>query len=253
MGRDVTELKDAENGLRSARRELAQAARRTTAAAMTAAIAHEVRQPMAAIVANANAGLRWLNKAKPDLDEARDNLKNIVLDGHRASEVVQSVKAMFSGNDQGGTPVDINELIQETIALLHSDLEAASVSVRLELSPKLPAVQGHRGQLQQIILNIITNAADAMRAITDRTRVLQVKSAALESNRIMISLEDTGTGIESKDLERIFDAFFTTKPNGMGMGLAICRSIVEAHGGSLTASTGLPHGSVFQIALPCRQ
>src|SRR4029077_16835590 len=148
---------------------------------------------------------RWLNRVKPDLDEARDNLKNIVLDGHRASEVVQSVKAMFSGNDQGGTPVDINELIQETIALLHSDLEAASVSVRLELSPKLPAVQGHRGQLQQIILNIITNAADAMRAITDRTRVLQVKSAALESNRIMISLEDTGTGIESKDLERIFD------------------------------------------------
>ena len=153
----------------------------------------------------------------------------------------------------GRPPVDINELIQETIALLHGDLEAASVSVRLELSPKLPAVQGHRGQLQQIILNIITNAADAMRAITDRTRVLQVKSAALESNRIMISLEDTGTGIESKDLERIFDAFFTTKPNGMGMGLAICRSIVEAHGGSLTASPGLPHGSVFQIALPCRQ
>jgi PAS domain S-box-containing protein len=253
MGRDVTELKDAENDLRSARRELAQAARRTTAAAMTAAIAHEVRQPMAAIVANANAGLRWLNKAKPDLDEARDNLKNIVSDGHRASEVVQSVKAMFSGNDQGETPVDINELIRETIALLQSDLEAASVSVHLELSAKLPPVHGHGGQLQQVILNIITNAADAMRAVTDRARVLHVKSAALESNRIMISLEDTGTGIESKDLERIFDAFFTTKPNGMGMGLAICRSIVEAHGGSLTVSPGVPHGSVFQIALPCRQ
>jgi PAS domain S-box-containing protein len=251
MGRDVTELKDAENDLRSARRELAQAARRTTAAAMTAAIGHEVRQPMAAIVANANAGLRWLNRAKPDLNEARDNLKNIVLDGHRASEVVQSVKAMFSGNDQGGSPVDFNELVRETIALLHSDLEAASVSVHLELSPTLPTVQGHRGQLQQIILNVITNAADAMRAITDRTRVLHVKSAALESNRIMISLEDTGTGIESKNIERIFDAFFTTKPNGMGMGLAICRSIVEAHGGSLTVSPGVPHGSVFQIAFPC--
>ena len=251
MGRDVSELKDAENDLREARRELAQGARRTTAAAMTAAITHEVRQPMAAIVANANAGLRWLNKAKPDLDEARNNLKNIVLDGHRASEVVQSVKAMFSGNDQGGTPVDINELIRETIALLHGDLEAASVSVRLELSPKLPAVQGHRGQLQQIVLNVITNAADAMRANTDRTRLLQVKSAPLESNRVMISLEDTGTGIKSQNIERVFDAFFTTKPNGMGMGLAICRSIVEAHGGSLTVSPGVPHGSVFQIALPC--
>jgi PAS domain S-box-containing protein len=253
MGRDVTELKDAENELRLARRELALAARRTTASAMTAAIAHEIRQPMAAIVANGNAGLRWLNRAKPELDEVRGTLKNIVNSGHRLSDVIESVKTMFSGSDQEGTLVDLNELVTETTALLRSDLEAASVCLELELSATLPLVRGHKGQLQQVILNITTNAADAMRTIADRTRVLRVKSQPLDSNETVISIGDCGTGIDSKNLDRIFDAFFTTKPNGMGMGLAICRSIVEAHGGSLTVSPGVPHGSVFRIALPCHR
>jgi PAS domain S-box-containing protein len=250
MGRDVTELKDTENELLVARRELAQAARRTMAAAMTAAIAHEIRQPLSAIVANANAGLRWLSRSQPDLDEAHQTLKNIVRDGHRASDVVQSVKTMFSGNDQEGTLVDANEIVRDTIALLRDDLEAANVTVDLELYAGLLPVYGHRGQLQQIVSNIITNATDAMRAVGDRKRLLQVKSTIVETTRILISFEDCGTGIDTKNLERIFDPFFTTKPQGMGMGLAICRSIVEAHGGSLTVSPGVSHGSVFQIALP---
>ena len=217
---------------------------------MAAAIAHEVQQPLSAIVINANAGLRWLNRSQPDLDRACGTLKNIVSAGHRAGEVVQSVKGMFSGDKQEETLVDTNELVRETITLLHSDLEAASIVVDLELSPELPPVSAHRGQLQQIILNIITNASDAMRTVSDRTRLLRVKSAVVNPNRIMLSFEDSGTGIDSKSLERIFDPFFTTKPQGMGMGLAICRSIVEAHGGNLTVSPGIPHGSVFQIALP---
>jgi PAS domain S-box-containing protein len=253
MGRDVTELKDAENELLVARRELAQAARRAMAAAMTAAIAHEIRQPLAAIVANANASIRWLNKPQPVLDEAHQTLKNIVRDGHRASEVIQSVKTMFSGNDQDGTLVDTNEIVRDTIAILRGDLEAASVTVDLELSAGLPPIYGHRGQLQQIISNIITNAADAMRAIDDRTRLLRVKSAIVERSQVLISFEDSGAGIDIKNVGRIFDPFFTTKPQGMGMGLAICRSIVEAHGGSLTASPRMPHGSVFEILLPSRQ
>jgi signal transduction histidine kinase len=145
--------------------------------------------------------------------------------------------------------VDTNELVRDTITLVHSGLEAASIVVDLELFPELPPVYGYRGQLQQTISNIITNASDAMRAVSNRTRLLRVKSAVVNPNRIMLSFQDSGTGIDSKDLERIFDPFFTTKPQGMGMGLAICRSIVEAHGGNSAVSPGVPHGSVFQIAL----
>ena len=212
----------AEAELRLARRELAQGARRATAAATTAAIAHEVQQPLAAIVANASAGLRWLNRPQPDLGEACCALERIMSNGRRASEVVQSVKGMFSGDNQEGTLVDTNKLVRDTIALLGSDLEATSIVVDLELFPELPPVYGHRSHLQQIILNIITNATDAMRTVNNRTRLLRVKSAIVNPNRMMLSFEDSGTGIDPKNLERIFDPFFTTKAKGMGMGLAIC-------------------------------
>ena len=250
MARDVTELKNAENKLMEARRELSQVARRTTLAAMSGAIAHEIRQPLGAIVTNANAGLRWLNRPAPDLDEVRDTLTHIVADGHRASEVIQSVRAMFAKGDHAGTPLDTNELIRETIALASNELEAARVVVDLELHEQLPLISAHRGQLQQVVLNIITNAADAMRAIDDRARVLRVRSRSFDSNGVAVSVQDSGTGIDPKNIDRVFDAFFTTKTNGMGMGLAICRSIVEAHGGNLSVSQGVPHGSVFHIVLP---
>ncbi|MGB9294721.1 MAG: PAS domain S-box protein, partial [Pseudolabrys sp.] len=167
MARDVTDLKNAENKLRDVRHELSQAARRTTVAAMSAAIAHEIRQPLGAIVTNANAGLRWLNRPAPDLDEVRDTLTHIVADGHRASEVIQSVRAMFAKGDHAGTPLDTNELIRETIAIANNELEAARVVVELELGERIPMISAHKGQLQQVVLNIITNAADAMRTIDD--------------------------------------------------------------------------------------
>ncbi|MGA9123398.1 MAG: PAS domain S-box protein [Pseudolabrys sp.] len=250
MARDVTDLKNAENKLRDVRHELSQAARRTTVAAMSAAIAHEIRQPLGAIVTNANAGLRWLNRPAPDLDEVRDTLTHIVADGHRASEVIQSVRAMFAKGDHAGTPLDTNELIRETIAIANNELEAARVVVELELGERIPMISAHKGQLQQVVLNIITNAADAMRTIDDRARVLRVRSRSFDSNGVAVSVQDSGTGIDPENIDRVFEAFFTTKTNGMGMGLAICRSIVEAHGGNMSVSPGVPHGSVFHIFLP---
>jgi signal transduction histidine kinase len=218
--------------------------------AMSAAIAHEIKQPLGAMVANANAGQRWLTKTPPSLDEALDTFKDIAADGHRASEVIQSVRAMFSKGEQAGTLVSTNELIRETIEIVHGELEVARVAVQFQLAPQLPLISAHRGQLQQVILNIIINAIDAMRTIADRARLLLVKSEAVESDRVAVSVEDSGTGIDPKNIDRIFDAFFTTKTSGMGMGLAICRSIVEAHGGTLSVSSGARNGSVFRLVLP---
>lgn len=248
LGREITELKDAEHKLREAQRELAQAARHTTLAAMSAAIAHEIKQPLGAIVANANAGLRWLARTPPGLDEALETFKDIVIAGHRASDVVQSVRAMFSRADQAEVALDVNDLIRETIALVRDDLEAASVSVELELVPQVPMISGHRGQLQQLILNLITNAAEAMRTVTERA--LRIATKPFNANGLEVSVEDSGTGIQQKDIDRIFDAFYTTKANGMGMGLAICRLVVEAHGGTLSVSPVAPHGAAFRITLP---
>jgi len=251
MGRDITELKEAENELREARRELSHFARRTTLAAMSAAIAHEIKQPLGAIVMNASAGLRWLNAVSPDIGEARTSFENVVADGHRAGEVIQSIRAMFEKGGQAETALDANEMIRETIAIIRGELEAARVQLQLELAPQLTPVSAHKGQLQQVILNLITNAVDAMRAVTNRPRVLNVRSAASGADHLSIAVEDSGPGIDSGHVERIFDAFFTTKSHGMGMGLAICRSIVEAHGGNLSVSAAAPHGSVFRLVLPC--
>ena len=250
MGRDVTELKDAENELREARRDLAQAARRTTVATMTASIAHEIKQPLGAIVANANAGLRWLKKTPPCIEEARATFSDIAADGHRASEVIQSIRAMFNKGEHKGSWLRLNGLVRETIEIARSDLEAANITLHVALAAQLPAVCAHKGQLQQVVLNIITNAIDAMRDVDDRERVLKVNSVALPSGQVGLSIEDSGIGILPDEVERIFDAFVTTKPNGMGMGLAICRSIIEAHGGTLSVSPASLHGSVFRIALP---
>jgi PAS domain S-box-containing protein len=250
MGRDITNLKDAEGKLRETQRELAQVAGRATLAAISAAIAHEIRQPLGAIVTNATAGQRWLDRSEPNLAEARDTLKRIAEDGHRASDIIQSVKGMFSTSEQPATLLDTNELIKESIALLHSELEAAKITIRLELAEQLSLISAHKGQLEQVMLNLITNAADAMRSIDDRTRLLRVKSEAVGSGGVAISVQDNGPGIDPKNIDRIFDPFFSTKSDGMGLGLAICRSLIEAHGGTLSVSPSVSQGAVFHINLP---
>jgi signal transduction histidine kinase len=218
--------------------------------AMSAAISHEIKQPLGAIVANANAGLRWLTAASPNLVKAAETFKDIAADGHRASEIIQSIRTIFGKGDQAVAPLDMNELIRETIALARSELEAARISVQLELDPKLTLISVRRGQLQQVVLNLVTNATDAMRAVTDRARLLKLESMPLASSGLEVNVKDSGTGIEPENIDRIFEPFFTTKSNGMGMGLAICRSIIEEHGGTLTVSAGMPHGAIFRIVLP---
>jgi signal transduction histidine kinase len=228
-------------------------ARLMTLDAMSAAISHEIKQPLGAIVTNSIAGLRWLNRSPPSLDNARDTFGQIAVAGRRANDVIQSVREMFKESDQEGTPLNTNELIQEVIANVRDELEAARIVIRLELAAQLPTISAHKGQLQQVMLNVIANAADAMRSVTDRARVLKVTSEVVGPSGIAVSIEDSGTGVEPQNHNRIFDAFYTTKSRGMGMGLAICRSIVEAHGGTLSVSPGAPHGSVFRVALPAQQ
>jgi C4-dicarboxylate-specific signal transduction histidine kinase len=249
VARDITDLKRTEEQLRRARRELARASRQTTMAAMTASIAHELNQPLSAIVSNANAGLRWLARPQANIKEAEAVLNRIVNDGHRASEVIASIRAMF-GKDRGErAPVNVNTLIGEVLALLHGELESHGVLLRTDLLDGLPEVMAERVPLQQVLLNLIMNAVDAMNSVSERERRLTIRSERLASGDVRVAVEDSGTGIDPNHTGRIFETFFTTKPHGMGMGLSICRSIVEAHGGSLWAEPHSPHGTVFYVQL----
>ncbi|MGB8632971.1 MAG: HAMP domain-containing sensor histidine kinase, partial [Xanthobacteraceae bacterium] len=233
--------------------ELANRNRVATASALSASIAHEMKQPLAAMVTNVGAGLRWLGATEPNLEETRVALQNVVKDGNRAAEVIDSVRAMFKKESTGKTQLNLNDLISSMLYLLRDELQPQDIILRTNLDPQLPPVQGHRGELQQVFVNLIRNAADAMKDITYRPRVLAVKSEVQSPNDVLISVADSGTGIDTKDVDHIFDAFFTTKPNGMGMGLSICRSIIEDHSGRLWALPDLKHGSVFIISLPIHQ
>jgi len=230
---------------RSARQSLL-----VTMGQMAASIAHELNQPLAAIVANGNAGLRWLAKATPDLDEARAALKRVVSDGHRASQVIGTIRSIFKKDGQKKAPLDVNELLREVVGLVKDQLQDQQISLRTELEAKPLEVLGDRAQLQQVILNLITNAIDAMGSVAERSRVLRVRSEGKGSDDVVITVEDSGVGIDPTTSDRIFESFYTTKSHGMGIGLAICRSIIEAHGGRISASPGNPHGSIFQVVLP---
>jgi PAS domain S-box-containing protein len=249
---DLRERKRAEEELQRAHYQArtAQETLLTTMGQMAVSIAHELNQPLAAIVTNGNAGLRWLANATPDLDEVRAALKRVVSDGHRASQVIGTIRSMFKKDGQKKAPVDVNQLIQAVLGLMQDELQNQRVSLQSELETQPIHVLGDRVQLQQVILNLITNAIDAMSSTTERPRVLRVRSETNESDAVVITVEDAGTGIDPKSTNRIFDTFYTTKSHGMGIGLAISRSIIEAHGGRISASPGNPHGAVFQVVLP---
>jgi signal transduction histidine kinase len=216
--------------------------------AVAAAIAHEIKQPLSAMTTNADAGLRWLDRSVPDLDEAKAAFKEIATGGRRAGAMVGSIRAMFKSDVHNRTSLDLNELINEALVLLRGDLQKHGIFVRTEPSPQLPQVIGDRIQLQQVLVNLITNAIDAM-ANENGSRVISIKSEVQVDGGVMISVADTGRGIGSEDIGRIFNPLFTTKSGGMGMGLSICRSIIEAHEGRLWVTENTPRGAVFQFVL----
>jgi signal transduction histidine kinase len=223
-------------------------ARMMTGDAVAATIAHEIKQPLSGMITNADASLRWLDRSTPDLDEAKASLKQIVADGHRAAAVIESIRAIFKKDARNRTPLDVNELIGEALVLTRGDLQRHRILVQAEPNAQVPQVKGDRIQLQQVLLNLITNAIDSM-AAKDGARVLCVRSEVHDGGGVIVSVADTGTGIDSQDLDRIFNPLFTTKSGGMGMGLSICRSIIEAHDGRLWAAPNKPEGTVFQFML----
>jgi signal transduction histidine kinase len=223
-------------------------ARLVTGDAIAATIAHEVSQPLAAIITNADAGLLWLDRAMPDLDKGKAAFERIVADGHRAGAVIGNIRAIFKKDVRNRTSLDVNDLIGEALALVRGDLQKHRILVRGETNEQLPQVTGDRVQLQQVLLNLITNAIESM-AATDEPRVLCVKSDVHASGGVKVSVADTGTGIGSHDIDRIFDPLFTKKSDSMGMGLSICRSIIEAHNGRIWVTPNKPQGAVFQFVL----
>jgi PAS domain S-box-containing protein len=247
---DITERKRAEEALRNAQAELARVTRLTTMGELAASIAHEINQPLGAIVTNANACLRWLNRSRPDLYEAREAVSRIASDGMRAGDVIRGLRALAKKTGPDLASLDINEALQEVLALTRSERQRHGVVLRTELSADDPPVRGDRVQLQQVMLNLIMNGVEAMSAIADRPRILTISSEPSEADGVLVTVEDTGAGIDPTILDRIFDPFYTTKPGGMGMGLPICRSIIEAHGGRFWASARAPHGTAFHFTVP---
>jgi PAS domain S-box-containing protein len=255
-GTDITatiRADHAEKALRKAQAELAHVTRVTTLGEMTASIAHEVNQPLTAVVANAEACLRWLDRGTPDLDAARCSVEWIIDDGNRASEVIRRVRALANKTDIEKVPLDVNDVVREVSALVQRELIRHRVSLRMEFAPALPMILGDRVQLQQVIINLVMNGIEAMQSITDRPRELVIRSRQDETQQVLVSVTDCGVGISAENADRLFNAFFTTKSGGMGMGLSICRSIVEAHGGRLSASGNVGPGATFQFVLPLHQ
>jgi PAS domain S-box-containing protein len=254
---DISERKRAEEKLRAseqrlldAQMELAHVTRMTTLGELTASISHEVNQPLASVIANAEACLRWLNRETPDLDRARRSVEWIIDDGNRASEVIRRVRGLAKKSDIEKVPLDVNHVLRETIGLMQREVFSHQVSLRMELVPALPTILGDRVQLQQVIINLVMNGIEAMQSVTDRPRELLIRSRRHEKQLVLVSVTDCGVGISAENADRLFNAFFTTKSSGMGMGLSICRSIMEAHGGRLWATANVPHGATFQFTIP---
>jgi PAS domain S-box-containing protein len=248
---DVTERKRAEEALRDAQTELARAARLTTMGELTASIAHEINQPLAAIATNGMAGLKWLNREKPDLGEARDAFSRVVRDVTHAGEVIRGLRALARKSGPQLTRLGIDDVIEEVLLLTRGEIRRQGIALHTALAAGERSVRGDRIQLQQVLLNLIMNGVEAMRTIKERKRELTVSSTTLaESGSVLVAVEDTGAGLDPAAAQRVFEPFFTTKSEGVGMGLAICRSIIEAHGGRLWASPRAPHGAVFRFTVP---
>jgi len=248
---DITERKRAEEAVRNAQAELARVARLTTMGELVASIAHEITQPLAAITASGRAGLNWLNREPPDLDGARNAIARMDRDARRAGDVIRSLRALVMKSDPHLVQLDVNGVIQEVLLLMRSELERRDIRLRTDLRASGSDVSGDRVQLQQVLLNLIMNGIEGMSS-TEQPRVISITSQRDEMN-VTVAVSDTGTGIEAEAAARVFDPFFTTKTGGMGMGLSICRSIIEGHNGRLWVQPNVPRGATFSFALPLKQ
>jgi C4-dicarboxylate-specific signal transduction histidine kinase len=245
-----SEARESEQRYREAQMELAHANRVATMGQLTASIAHEVNQPIAATKVNAQAALRWLNRDVPDLEEVRELLTRIANDGDRAGNVVNRIRDLVKKAPAQMEALHINEAIGEVIELTRSEAIKNGVTVQTQFADSLPAVAGDRIQLQQVILNLILNAIQAMSASGLPLRELQISTQANRSDGVLVSIRDSGPGIRPQDVDRLFDPFYTTKPGGMGMGLSICRSIIAGHGGQIWATSNGQQGAAFDFTLP---
>ena len=241
----------AEEALRQANSDLARVSRVTTMGELTASLAHEVNQPIAAAVTDATTSLRWLTRTTPDLEEARAAVSRTIKDVTRAAEIISRVRQIFQKGPSEQELVDVNELIREMVVLLRGETTRYSIAVRTDLMANLPHVMGDRLQLQQVLMNLIVNSVDAMSGI-DGTRQLTIRSQQAEDGQLLVSVSDTGVGLPPRQAEQIFNPFFTTKPQGTGMGLRISRSIMESHGGRLWAATNSSQGATFYLTLPAK-
>jgi C4-dicarboxylate-specific signal transduction histidine kinase len=246
----TSQLMLASEALREAQTELAHVNRITTMGQLAASIAHEINQPVAAAVTNAHAALRWLDAQPPDLAETRQAVAGIVKDGYRVAEIINRIRGLIKGAPSRNERLDINEPILEVIALTRSEVERNGVSLQTQLAEGLPLVQGDRLELQQVILNLIVNAVEAMSGAGDGARELRISTGKDASNAVLVAVRDSGPGLDPKAMDRLFDAFYTTKAGGMGMGLSICRSIIEAHGGRVWATANVRQGAVFSFTVP---
>jgi signal transduction histidine kinase len=246
---DVTEGKRAQEALQEAQAELAHITRITTLGELTASIAHEVNQPLAGIVTNGEASLRWLDRKVPDIGEARRGIERLLKDAERASNVIRRIRALSRKATPEMAPIDINEVIEDAMVLVQRQALTHRVAVKKELAGALPRVFGDRIQLQQVIINLVVNAIEAMASV-DGPRQLVVRSRRDADGKVLVAVQDFGIGFAPENANRLFSAFYTTKPDGMGMGLSICRSIIEAHGGRVWASSNAGPGATVQFALP---
>jgi len=247
---DVTAEKRSQEALHQAQAELAHVTRVTTLGELTASIAHEVNQPLAAIITNGEASLRWLSNESPNLEEARGAVERMIRDGNRAGEVIQRLRALTQKTDPQNAPLDINDVINDVVGLVRREVLSHRVRLTLELGAVLNPILGDRVQLQQVIINLIVNSIEAMAAVTERRRELTLTAREQDRDYVLVAVQDSGVGIDPEQLDRVFNPFFTTKSDGMGMGLSICRSIIEAHGGELWASSNDGPGVTFQFTVP---
>jgi signal transduction histidine kinase len=247
---DVTESMEAEEALNKARSELAHVARVTTVSALTASIAHEINQPLSGIITNAGTCLRMLAADSPDIDGARETARRTIRDGNRASDVITRLRALFSKKEFALESLDLNDATREVIALSLSDLQRQRVVLQSEFADDLPKVTGDRVQLQQVILNLVRNASDAMMDVDDRPRQLLVRTERENGDRVRVMVRDSGIGVDRQSMDKLFDAFYSTKSGGMGIGLSVSRSIVERHQGRLWAEPNDGPGATFSFSIP---